>query len=191
MSSMLYAFGRLAHRRWRVVLLVWVLVLGAAGGAAAVLGEGTTDSFTIPGTESQEALDRLAVTFPQASGASAQVVAVASDGDVTDETGAVAEVVAALEGLDGTAAVAPVLAEDGTLLPDAQVSEDGDTLLVVVQLDAAVGTTLDEVTGDLLAVVQEATSEQVRWTVGGDAFQPAGASLTPTSSSGSWSRRWC
>lgn len=80
MSSSLYAFGRLAHRRWRVVLLVRAVVVGLAGTAALTLSEGTSTSFSIPGTESQEALDRLDATFPQVSGTSVQLVAQVADG---------------------------------------------------------------------------------------------------------------
>ena len=180
MSSLLYAFGRLAHRRWKVVLLVWVLVLGAGGTAALTLSEGTTNSFSIPGTESQEALDRLAATFPQVSGSSAQVVAVAADGDVRDETGSVTEVVEALEALDDVAAVSPVLAEDGTLLPDAQVSADGDTLLLTAQLDVGRDEVTEDVTDALLGVVDDASTDAVTWTAGGDAFQAETVALGAT-----------
>ncbi|MFC3690439.1 MMPL family transporter [Aquipuribacter hungaricus] len=180
MSSQLYAFGRLAHRRWRLVMLVWVLVLAGAGTAAAALSAGTTNSFSIPGTESQEALDRLSATFPQVSGSSAQVVAVAADGDVRDETGSVAEVVDALEGLQDVAAVAPVLAEDGTLLPEAQVSDDGSTLLVTAQLDLGRDEVTEETTDALLEVVDGASTDAVTWTAGGDAFQAETVALGAT-----------
>ena len=75
MSSLLYTLGRSAFRARRRVLAVWlgVLVLFLAG--AAFLSHGTDNTFTIPGTESQNALDALARTFPQVSGASAQLIA--------------------------------------------------------------------------------------------------------------------
>ena len=65
MSSLLYMLGRAAYRARS-----WVL----AG-----------NTFSIPGTESQEAQDSLARTFPEGSGTSAQLVAVAPQGtDVHD-----------------------------------------------------------------------------------------------------------
>jgi RND superfamily putative drug exporter len=70
MSSLLYAFGRLAYRRWGAVLLVWMFLLGLGTTGAATLSRGTNDAFSIPGTESQDAIDRLEQTFPQASGTS-------------------------------------------------------------------------------------------------------------------------
>ncbi len=126
MSSLLYAFGRLAYRRWRVVMLAWVFVLGLAVRRGGAVGQGTNDTFTIPGTESQQAIDRLRQTFPQASGASAQVVAVAADGDV-DRRGT-RRGGRRRPGAGGPGPGrrrAPRCAEDGTLLPDAQVSADG------------------------------------------------------------------
>ncbi|SDQ42026.1 MMPL family transporter [Quadrisphaera sp. DSM 44207] len=180
MSSLLYALGRAAHRRWGVVLVCAVLVIGLAAGAAAVLSRGTDDAFAVPGTESQEALDRLEQTFPAASGTSAQVVVVAQDGDVSapQVTGAVAEVVAQLEGIDQVAAVASPLAEDGSLSPDAEVSDDGDATIVSVQLNAPDASAATQ--ERLLEIAEDATGEDVRVTAGGAAFPAAAPGLTPT-----------
>ena len=52
----------------------------AYGGGSVALGGQTSESFNIPGTESQNALDRLEAVFPSVAGASVQVVAVAPDG---------------------------------------------------------------------------------------------------------------
>ena len=67
------------------MLVLWVIVLAVLFTGAGLLSEGTDNTFSIPGTESQEALDALARTFPQVSGTSAQLIAVAPDGaDVSD-----------------------------------------------------------------------------------------------------------
>ncbi|MGL4257243.1 MAG: hypothetical protein ACRCSL_12985, partial [Microbacterium sp.] len=82
MSTLLYALGRWSYRHpWRV-LVAWLLLLGIAGGSAAVFMKGTDNSFSIPGTEAQEGIELLDRSFPQASGTSAQLVIVADDGDV-------------------------------------------------------------------------------------------------------------
>ena len=81
MSTLLYALGRWSYRHpWRV-LVAWLLLLGIAGGSAALFMKGTDNSFSIPGTESQAGIEQLSRTFPQASGTSAQIVVVAADGD--------------------------------------------------------------------------------------------------------------
>src|SRR5580692_4816504 len=62
------------------MIAVWlILVIGMLGGGLA-LGGKTDDSFAIPGTESQNAIDRLSAVFPSAAGASAQIVVEAPDG---------------------------------------------------------------------------------------------------------------
>ncbi|MFI0732917.1 MMPL family transporter [Streptomyces sp. NPDC021225] len=82
MATFLYRLGRLAFRRRRLFLTLWIVVLAAVGlGAAGVSGT-TTDDFTLPGTQSQKAIDLLEKEFPQASasGATARVVFEAPDG---------------------------------------------------------------------------------------------------------------
>ncbi len=85
MSTLLSSLGRWSFRHpWRV-LVSWLLALGIAGAGALVLGAGTDNSFSIPGTESQAGLEQLSRSFPQVSGTSAQIIVVAADGDkVTD-----------------------------------------------------------------------------------------------------------
>jgi len=85
MSSLLYSLGHWAFRARRLVLIGWLIVLVAIGGAAAVFNKGLDNGISIPGTESQAALDSLSTTFPQVSGASAQIIVVAADGQlITD-----------------------------------------------------------------------------------------------------------
>jgi RND superfamily putative drug exporter len=76
MASFLYRLGRFSFRRRRLVVALWLVLLVAAGVGAVTLSGKTTDSFTIPGSPSQQAIDQLARKFPQASagGATARVV---------------------------------------------------------------------------------------------------------------------
>jgi RND superfamily putative drug exporter len=85
-STLLSSLGRWSYRHpWRV-LVSWVLALGLAGAGALVLGAGTDNSFSIPGTESQAGIEQLGRSFPQVSGTSAQIIVVAADGDsITDK----------------------------------------------------------------------------------------------------------
>ncbi|MFD8966905.1 MMPL family transporter [Streptomyces sp. NPDC059568] len=82
MATFLYRLGRLAFRRRRLMLLAWTAVLVAAGIGVSSVSGGTTDDFTLPGTQSQRAIDLLEREFPQAaaSGATARVVIEAADG---------------------------------------------------------------------------------------------------------------
>ncbi|MCU1420560.1 MAG: family transporter, partial [Microbacteriaceae bacterium] len=87
MATLLYRLGRFAYRRpWRVIGVWFLLFVGILGGSFALGGQ-TQESFAIPGTESQAALDRLDAVFPSVAGASAQaVVEVPAGASVNDAT---------------------------------------------------------------------------------------------------------
>jgi RND superfamily putative drug exporter len=91
MTSLLYRLGRACVRRRRRVLLAWALVALAVIGLAAARGGRTSDSFDIPGVESQQAYDLLESDFPAAAGTSAQLVfAAVGDGTLTEPAAAAA-----------------------------------------------------------------------------------------------------
>jgi RND superfamily putative drug exporter len=73
-SSALFHIGSwcFRHRRW--VLSAWVVVIAVLAVVGLSVKQPTTNSFTIPGTESQQALDLLDQKFPGTGGAQAQVV---------------------------------------------------------------------------------------------------------------------
>ncbi|WP_280876269.1 MMPL family transporter [Streptomyces pseudovenezuelae] len=83
MATFLHRIGRAAFERRRLVVLLWALVLGVMGAAAANSSGPQSSSFTLPGTEAQRAYDLLAEKFPasNAQGASARVVMRAPDGE--------------------------------------------------------------------------------------------------------------
>jgi RND superfamily putative drug exporter len=74
MSTYLYRLGRLATRRRRLVLGVWLVLLVGVVAAAVGSGGKTIDNFTVPGTQSQKAADLLAKRIPAFAGAQTQVV---------------------------------------------------------------------------------------------------------------------
>ena len=82
MATFLYRLGRLAFRRRRLFLMLWIAVLAAVGIGAMSSTGSTSDSFTLPGTQSQKAIDLLGREFPQAAadGADARIVIEAPSG---------------------------------------------------------------------------------------------------------------
>ncbi|MYM20274.1 MMPL family transporter, partial [Brevibacterium sp. 5221] len=85
MSSFLYELGRTAFRRRKTFAAAWLVILVLLGGFVAAFKNDFSDSFTLPGSESQEAQDSLKLTFPQASGAAGSIIVVAPEGQkVTD-----------------------------------------------------------------------------------------------------------
>ncbi|MFZ5847570.1 MAG: MMPL family transporter [Actinomycetota bacterium] len=81
MANLLYRLGRLGFRRRGIVVSTWVLLLAVLGGVLASVGLASSAGLSIPGTESQLALDVLEKEFPQASGAAGTVVIRAPEGE--------------------------------------------------------------------------------------------------------------
>ncbi|MEV4534308.1 MMPL family transporter [Asanoa sp. NPDC049518] len=132
MATVLYRLGRASFQRRRLVVALWLVVLVALGGAAAAFMKPTTNDFTMPGTESQRAIDALAREFPAASGTTGTIVIAAPQGRT-------------LQDADARAAVEAVVREAGSL-PGAvaavdpfkagAISQDGRHALVQVQFAA-------------------------------------------------------
>src|SRR5262245_27341961 len=74
MTALLYRLGRGAVRRRRLIVLAWALVAIGVISLAQTAGGSMSDTFTIPGAESQRALDVLEEDFPSEAGTSAQLV---------------------------------------------------------------------------------------------------------------------
>ena len=133
MSNWLYQLGRLAARRRRLVVAVWIALVLAVVLVDRTGGGGTVDNFEVPGVESQQAVDLLQDRFPERSGATAMIVFHTTDGSVTDPTAAagIAATVAEVEALD------PVLAVTDPLANARSVSPDGATAFASVQFDGS------------------------------------------------------
>lgn len=80
MAGHLYALGAWSFRRRRVVIIAWLLALVTVGVLSNVFARPPSTQFTIPGTQSQEAIDLLNQKFPAAAGASARIVFAAPAG---------------------------------------------------------------------------------------------------------------
>nr|WP_245567475.1 MMPL family transporter [Nocardia vinacea] len=82
MAKFLYRLGRFAFEKRRLVVLLWLGVMAALVAGAANAPTAPTDTFSIPGTESQQAFDLLGERFPgtKSDGAQARIVFVAPDG---------------------------------------------------------------------------------------------------------------
>jgi RND superfamily putative drug exporter len=106
MAVLLSRLGALAHRRRWVVLLVWLVVLVGGGVGAATLAGNTTNSFSIPGQESTVALQHIGQEFGAGGGATAQVVVKAPAGQTLttpENAAAVGRLATELGGLPGVA----------------------------------------------------------------------------------------
>ncbi|MFE7505617.1 MMPL family transporter [Promicromonospora sp. NPDC057488] len=157
MSSVLYSLGRWAVRARRLVVAAWVVALVLVGGAAGLLQQGLDNQVSIPGTESQEALDRLAATFPQVSGASAQVIVVAPEGGTINDDAMRTAIEDGVADLEDVSQVEVVTSPYDDLMP-ASVSDDERATLLTIQLDGDQGSITDE-TKDALGVETDALAQ--------------------------------
>src|SRR3954465_11082029 len=116
MSILLFGLGQAIARRRGMVVGLWLLVLVGIGGAATTLGDRYDDSFSIPGTESQEGQDLLGERFGL-TGAAGQILFEARKGKITDQDNAdeVASLVKAIDKVDGVSINNPLSASTPTL----------------------------------------------------------------------------
>ncbi|GAA4233116.1 RND superfamily putative drug exporter [Streptosporangium album] len=173
MASVLYRLGRFSFRRRGRVLAVWLLMLLLLAGAAAVFRGPTSDNFSMPGTESQRALDSLREQFPQASGATGTIVLAAPEGRELNKA-AVAAIVREAERVPGAiAAIDPFKA--GSITPD------GRYALVQIQFD----TVADEITAAQRAAYEQvgASAQGLRVEHGGEVMK-AGVEIGSTEALG-------
>ncbi|QMU71126.1 MMPL family transporter [Streptacidiphilus sp. P02-A3a] len=74
MSTYLFTLARWAFRRRRLVLGLWLLAAVVAIVLAVASGGKTDNTFTVPGTESQQAADLLKAKLPALGGGQTQLV---------------------------------------------------------------------------------------------------------------------
>lgn len=186
MSTLLSTLGSWSFRHpWRV-LLTWLLILAAAGGAAAGLSKGFDNAFSIPGTEAQEGLSQLSRTFPQVSGTSAQFIVVAADGDeITDATyrDAIEDTVADLEDVPKVSSATSPYDENVT----GMISDDDRAAIVRLQFEGTQTDVTDEDKESLQVVVdrlEDELPEGSQVALGGELFSTELPTVTLTEAVG-------
>ena len=74
MANLLYKLGQLSARRAWLVIISWILILGATVGLMAGFAGKLSTTMSLPGTPSQVVIDDLQKSFPLATNGSGQVV---------------------------------------------------------------------------------------------------------------------
>ncbi|HEY0401772.1 MAG TPA: MMPL family transporter [Blastococcus sp.] len=176
MSSFLARLGRASFRHRGLVSMAWLAVLATVVTLLITVGGAFDDRFTIPGSESQDALDQLAAASPGATGASAQIVFVAPDGStVTDPAYA-----AAIEDVVAAAGRAPQVDAVVSPFDSSALSPDGHAALATVRFGVA-REQLDSSSLDALqATTQAASDAGLEVAVGGDVFGATGVTIGAT-----------
>lgn len=176
MATLLYRLGRFSFRRPWLMIGGWVLLLALFLGGGFALGGKTQESFSIPGTESQLALDRLEAVFPSVAGATVQVVIV-GDEITEDATGPmIADLVRELEAIDGVDTVVSPFSE----YAGEAISPDGSMAIVRVQLQGQSSEVSDETLDALRATAVIPENAGYRVEFGGQVFQDNTFGITVT-----------
>ncbi|ANP50071.1 MMPL family transporter [Streptomyces griseochromogenes] len=177
MATLLYRIGRFAFRRRGLTVLLWLLVLVGAGVAASSAPPPPTDTFSMPGTQSQKAVDLLKEKFPAASadGASARVVVRAPSNQKISNPKPKKNVAALVEDLSK----APQVVAASDPFTTGAVSKDGTTAYTIVTYKVAALKVSDKAHDALSKAAADARANGLRVEMGGDAVpvkQAAGGS---------------
>ena len=171
--------ARWCFRHRYIVVLLWVAALLGLGAANQVVGNGYSNSFALPGTESTHALDLLKSAFPQQAGESDTIVWHVANGSVRDP--AVQQPISAmLDKVAGGGSIAGVTSpytERGA----AQISKDGKTAYATVTF-TGVGQQISK--PDVQRVIdlaQGARTDGVEVELGGQAIQAVNGVSTSAS----------
>ena len=168
MSRFLDRLGRTAARRHWWFIVGWLVAAVGAVAVAVALDGQTNDNFTIPGAQSQQALDLLEERFPSQSGATANVVFDAPQGiDDPSARPAIEASIANLEKIPHVTSVTNPYGPLGGLIVSKRGDTTGKIALVTVQYDTqAVDLSLD-VYKQLATATAPAAQAGIRLAYGG------------------------
>ncbi|OZM70487.1 hypothetical protein CFN78_25350 [Amycolatopsis antarctica] len=169
MAKLLYRLGRFSFRKRKLVAAAWAAILVLLGIGALTLSGQLTNSVTIPGTESQRAIDQLEERFPQlpAGGGTARVVLAAPEGQtLADPAGR-----AAADQVVGALRSAPKVAVVADPFQTGAVSPDGRVAMAQVTYSVPGFELLPEDREALLATAEPGRAAGLQVEFGGDAAQ--------------------
>ncbi|WP_370330675.1 MMPL family transporter [Mycolicibacterium hippocampi] len=166
MSRYLFAIGGFSYRRRWLVLGAWLAILAAVAVAFVGFRGEPSDNFTIPGTESQRAVEQLRQELPAFGGAQTQLTFAAPEGRaITDPALAagIGEAVATVNAIPGVAAAAGPT-QTGQIAPDGRVG------LGTVQWEAPLGEVTDASLTSLETAMESAQDAGVRVEYAGSVY---------------------
>lgn len=85
MATWLYRIGEAAARRAWAVILIWVLIIAGVASAYTTFHGKLSNTFTMPGTQTQQLSDELAQRFPSANRGSGQIILTTGNGAALTE----------------------------------------------------------------------------------------------------------
>ncbi|MBX3104613.1 MAG: MMPL family transporter [Cryobacterium sp.] len=179
MATLLYRLGKFSFQHpWRV-LISWILLLVIILGGGIMLGGKSQESFVIPGTESQVALDRLNAVFPEVSGASAEAVYQAPEGKRVDsETfkSAIIAMASTIRSIPGVNSVTTPFDE----YAGKQISDNGSIAISRIQFEGSSSEITDATLAKVTSTAKAAEALGLRVEFGGQVFADTTFGITVT-----------
>ncbi|MFE5769624.1 MMPL family transporter [Streptomyces sp. NPDC056485] len=169
---MFVTLGRWCARRPKRVVTAWLLLLLSLAAAVGVLGSATTETVSIPGSDSQAAHDAARAFPDSASGRQPLVLHTPADGPLLTSDRAreaVQETARALAARDHVVAVTTPYEPAG----GAALAPDGHTAYLTVELDLAGRNITADVVHDLRAAAEPAEAAGIEVTPGGNLAEAA------------------
>ena len=167
MATALYHVGRFAFSRRWLVIFVWIALLGGVALGAQQLSGTTSEAFTIPGTESQQALDLLEErTGTSVDNGTARVV-FRADGAIADTPAARHAVESAVTEMSRL----PHVTSASNPFETGAVSADGSTAIATVTYDVQAAELTQTDQDQLFEAGDQASSAGLAVDYGGDASQ--------------------
>ena len=161
--SLLERWGRFAYRNHWPIIAAWIVAGLALGLTARTISKGTTNTLTLPGAESQLAVDELKASFPERSGDYADVVFSAAGGiDEPAARTAIETLVDEASRVPGVVAVSSPFAPAGGL-----ASADRTVAIARVQYAMSADDVPAEDAAALEDLVEAARSESLTVELGG------------------------
>jgi putative drug exporter of the RND superfamily len=164
-----FASWTTSHRK--TVIIGWIAALIVVGMIAKTAGSAFSEDFSLPASDSKEALDLLEQKFPAQSGEAAQIVFKSDQGV---ETPAVEQkmkaVFAKVEKFPHVSEVASPYAKGGGA---AAISNDGKIAYATIQFDAINSDIDKDKTDEIISVAQGAAGEGLQVELGGQPIEEA------------------
>ncbi len=164
-----FATWTTGHRK--TVIIGWVLTLVVAGMLAGSVGSAFTEDFSLPASDSKEALDLLEEKFPAQSGEAAQVVFKADDG--VDSPVVERKMEAVFSELAEFPHVSEVASPYEKGHGTAAISDDAKIAYATVQFDVINDEIDKDKTEEMVAIVQDASGDGLQIELGGQPIQEA------------------
>jgi putative drug exporter of the RND superfamily len=168
-TGLLARIGRMAVEHPRALVIGWIILLVGVLAASGSAGTNYASNFSLPGTESQRAVDLLKHEFPAQAGDSDQIVLHSLRGRVTDPRirARVSPVLAQIARLPHVSAVNSPYAPTGQVA----ISPNGQIAFATVDFDQRANELPKAAIERVISVAESARSPQLQVELGGQAIE--------------------